>query len=428
EGVRAAQDMAVRLLVELAGGTADRGWVDLYPGAAEAPRLRLRRAELTRLLGYQPSDEETRQALTALELEPREQDDGTWELIVPSWRVDLEREADLVEEVARHLGYDRVPTSMTGLPEIEFASGVIDRGELARDLLARRGFHEALGYAMIGLGEDDRFVEPEIPAPTELTHPIVETMAVLRRSTLPGLLRAVDLNLRRGNQDVRLFEVGKVFHPAAEGFPAEPLRAGIVWCGRARPAHWSEPDREVQWFDLAGLVDEVLESAAPGLELERGPGGTRAHHPGLSANWRHEGTQVAWAGALHPELSAELSLPLWLAEIDFDRLPARRSVVAEYAPLPNLGAVERDIAVVLPPGRSWKEVREALAAVAAPVPVGIDAVDRYEGKPLPAGSAAVTLRVRLQPDRASLTEETIEEYRQRLVNELTGPLGLEIRG
>jgi len=426
EGVRAAQDMAVRLLVELAGGAADAGWIDVYPATSEPRRLTLRPAELSRLLGYTPSIDESLQALAALELQPQGGPDSI-SVTVPSWRVDLEREADLVEEVARHLGYDRIPTSVAGLPAIETVAAKPDRGELARNVLARCGFHEAYGYAMIERGEDDRFVEPTLNSPTELTHPIVETMAVLRRSILPGLLRAIDLNQRRGVRDVRLFEVGRVFHPTANDFPAEPLRVGIVWCGRARPAHWSEPDREVQWFDLAGLVETVLQGVAPGLVADRAAGATAAHHPGASAHWTVDGTAVAWAGALHPELGRDRGRRVWLAEIDLERLPACETRVCEYTALPNLGAVERDIAVVLPPGRTWREVRDALCAVPAPVPASIEAVDRYEGKPLPQGSAAVTVRVRLQPDRTSLTEETIEAYRQRLLDQLTGPLGLEIR-
>jgi phenylalanyl-tRNA synthetase beta subunit len=141
-----------------------------------------------------------------------------------------------------------------------------------------------------------------------------------------------------------------------------------------------------------------------------------------------DGTAVAWAGALHPEIGGDATQAIWLAEIDFERLPGAADTVCEYTPLPNLGAVERDIAVVLPEDRNWAEVRDALRAVPAPVPVSIEAVDRYLGKPLPAGTSAVTVRVRLQPDRTSLTDETIEAYRQRLLDQLTGPLGLEIRG
>ena len=335
EGVRAAQDMAVRLLVELAGGVADEGWIDVYPGASEPRRLILRTAELGRLLGYSPDAGEARQALEALELRPQGGAGDSISVSIPSWRVDLEREADLVEEVARHLGYDRVPSSTSGLPEIETTNVRLDRGELARNVLARAGFHEAYGYAMIERGEDDRFVEAGLQAPTELTHPIVETMAVLRRSILPGLLRAVDLNQRRGTRDVRLFEVGRVFHPTGATFPAEPLHVGIVWCGRARPRHWSEPDREVQWFDLAGLVETVLQDTAPESAAERGAGATQAHHPGLSAHWSVDGTPVAWAGALHPELGGDLAQPVWLAEIDLDRLPVSNPVVSEYTALPN---------------------------------------------------------------------------------------------
>jgi phenylalanyl-tRNA synthetase beta chain len=427
EGVQAAQDMAVRLLVELGGGVADAGWIDVYPAAPEPRHLTLRLAELGRLLGYSPTAEESRQALEAVGLEPQSGPEDSIEIRVPSWRVDLEREADLVEEVARHLGYERVPTSVSGLPAVHAASTGPDRGESARNLLAARGFHESFGYAMIGSGEDDRFVETGQASATELTHPIVETMAVLRRSILPGLLRAVDLNQRRGAREIRLFEVGRVFHPAGTDFPAEPLRAGIVWCGNARPAHWGEPDREVCWFDLAGLVESVLRTVAPGAAASRAGGGLPGHHPGFSAHWTVDRTAVAWAGSLHPELAGDATQAVWLAEIDFDRLPRADESVCGYTPLPNLGAVERDIAVVLPADRNWAEVSEALNAIPSPVPVRIEAIDRYQGKPLEEGSAAITVRVRLQPNKTSLTEETIETYRQQLLDQLTGPLGLEIR-
>ena len=218
-----------------------------------------------------------------------------------------------------------------------------------------------------------------------------------------------------------------MFHARADGFPAEPLRAGILWTGRARPAHWSEPQRPVAWFDLMGLVEDLLDRLLPGHGAERRPGATAGHHPGLAAHWALDGKTLAWAGALHPQLQTDFDEPVWLAEADLDRLPAGDGAIPTYATLPNLGAVERDIAVVLPSDRAWHEVRTALGAVPSPVPVRIDAVDRYEGQPLPEGSAALTVRVRLQPDRTSLTEETIEAYRQSLVRELTGPLGLEIR-
>ena len=421
EGVLAAQAMAVELLIELAGGKADTGMVDVYPGRREADSLTLRTSELERLLGFTPDPDSATAALRALGLAPRSTA-GATEVTVPTWRVDLTREADLVEEVARHLGYDAIPTTLVGLPDVDTSSRQPDRGEVVRDRLARRGFHEAFGYAMIEPGEDERFVEADLRAPTALTHPIVETMAVLRRSMLPGLLRAVDLNIRRGARDIRLFETGRVFHPRRDDFPLEPLRVGIVWTGAARPPHWSEPTRPVDWFDMVGLIETIVGSA------KRLPGATSGHHPGLSAHWETDGRTVAWAGALHPELQDRFDITVWAAEIDLDRLPEPSDRVASYTPLPNLGAVERDIAVVLPPERSWAEVREALLRVKAPVPVGLEAVDRYEGKPLPPGSAAVTVRIRLQPDKTSLTEETIETYRQELIRTLTAGLALEIRG
>lgn len=446
EAPRAAQARSARLLAELAGGEPDAACLDRLAREPSAAELALRHAEVERLLGYRPPDAEVREALARLGLRPRavagadSTSSAETVVTVPSWRVDLEREADLVEEVARHLGYDRIPEVSDGVSRLGFGeSDPADpflearlAEEVARDVLAPLGFHEAYGYAMIGAGEDDAFVPSGAPAALPLANPLAETMAFLRRSILPGLLRSADRNMRHGLRDVRLFETGRVFlaREAAEALPREPVHAAIVWSGAAEPRHWSRPAADVALPDVAGVVESVLERLAPGTGWNREPEGPGALHPGRAVVWRAEpgAAPVAWAGALHPERQAALAHPLWVAELDLTAARACASGTGpRHRPLPRLGAVHRDLALVLPPDRPYRDVEAALRSVEPPVPARFEAIDRYVGPPLAPGHASLTVRVTLQPDAQALTEETIEAYRRALVERLAADLGIEIR-
>jgi len=431
ESLVAATALATRLLCELAGGRAVDAIVDAHPVPRQPRSLALRPAQIERLLGYAPEADEIHQALDSLQLQPRGAENGTIEIEVPSWRVDLEREADLVEEVARHLGYDRIPRSTHGLPVLESAAGTTGLEEAARDLLSHAGFHEGFGYAMIAGGEDDPFVDPGIRSPIQLSNPIADSLACLRRSILPGLVRAAELNQRRGTQDVRLFEVGHVFLPSEQpgSFPVEPLHAGLAWSGAGTARHWSRDDREVDPFDVFGIVDRLLGQIRPTSTFERAPSNHAALQPGQSAAWlQDDGAWVARAGQLRPELGGKLQFPLYLAEIDLSRLEAIEESTPRYTPLPRLTAVNRDLALVLDGSVSYGNIMNTLQAVEAPATVLLRAVDSYQGPPLAENEISLTLRVTLQPADETLTEDRIEAYRLELVRVLQEQLGIGIRG
>jgi phenylalanyl-tRNA synthetase beta chain len=429
----AAQAMALRLIAELAGGVPAPGLIDVYPGRSDPSHVRLRTGRIGILLGYQPDDAIVERSLASLSLEPRRIDDGSFEITVPSWRYDLEQEADLVEEVARHLGYDRIPSSMPPLnlspPAPERAQIVEER---ARDLFSHLGFHEAVNYAMIGLEEDRPFLPADAPEAWPLENPIAETLAFLRRSLIPGLVRSADFNLRRGARDVRLFEVGRVFlAPGKHGFPDEPLHAGLVWSGAPAPRHWSNDPETVEFHHVAGLVDTVLESLDPAGACTRSKVVLDGLHPGRSATWARTDRDavVAVAGELHPDLRRRLDLaaPAYVAEIDLTsylRLPPGKP---QYRALARVPGVARDIAVVLNAATPYREVETALARVASPAAAAFEVTDRYTGPPLADDEASVTVRVMLQPQEKSLTDSQIEGYRLRLIEVLEKRLGLTIR-
>jgi phenylalanyl-tRNA synthetase beta chain len=434
EGVLAAQEMAVRLLVELAGGTPVPGLVDVHPRPAATRELTLRPGRVELLMGYRPDDEEIRTALDGLGLSPTREGSGPFRVRVPSFRVDLEREADLVEEVGRHLGYDRIPAEVGGVTislGARPADGAADLEERARDVLAHQGFREAFSYAMIAAAEDDPFVPDGTGAALALDNPIAEPLSHLRRSIVPGLIRAADLNLRRGIEDVRLFEVGRVFLPRGEGeLPDEPLRAGLVWCGAAEARHWSVPFRPVALHDLAGAVDLLVRTLRPTLVCRREPGAVPGLHPGQSQRWLlPSGEVLGFGGALHPRLRAKLDLPadVLCAEIELDLLAAAGGQTARHRALPRFPGVSRDLSLVLSRDVTFERVREALAAVPSPAPAELTVVDRYEGRPLDRSEVALTVRFTLQPEDRTLTDEETEAYRERLVRTLNERLGVRLR-
>jgi phenylalanyl-tRNA synthetase beta chain len=435
EGAVAAQEAAVKLLVELAGGRPVPGCIDVRRDSPRTPVLRLRPRRFARLAGYEPEPGEIRSALVALGLGVEAERNGSFRVSVPSWRVDLQREEDLVEEVARQLGYDRIP-SATGVLRGEqvpsAAVGALALEERTRDILAHLGFHEAFSYSMLARGDDDPFVREDAAAAVALANPIAEPMAVLRRSLLPGLLRAVELNLRRGNHDVRLFEVGRVFEArGCAAVPAEPLRAGVAWCGAAAPGHWSQPPREVGFHDLAGVLEHLLAALRPSHRPARRAGAVAGMHPGISATWTlGQAEAVAWCGALHPAIRRKLDLPrpVLLGELDLERLTEIAPAIPAYEPLPRVPAVVRDLSLVLTPSITFDQLLEVARQVPTPAPARFEVVDRYEGKPLGPGEFSLTLRVTLEPQGRTLTDEQIESYRAGLVAALREWRGIRLRG
>ncbi len=432
EGVLAAQDLAVKLLVDLAEGEPAAGLLDVQPCRAPGPRMTLRPERVRLLLGFDPGPEAITDALSALKLAPRAATGGRISVSIPSWRVDLEREADLVEEVARHIGYDRIPAKIPGDLARGMTGADSSAEERARDALAHAGFHEAIHYSMIGEGEDDAFVARADLPPVGLLNPIAEQLSRLRRSLLPGLLRSADLNLRRGRRDVRLFEVGPVFLARSEGgFPCELLRAGIAWSGAAQPRHWSSRSRDVDLHDVAGLVELVMDVVRPGVEPKKRPTVREAFHPGRGVAWTSDsGREWAWCGELHPELREKLDIgaPVYLAEVELGLLVPGPTAPPKHAPFARVPGVSRDLSLVLAPGIPFEKVLGALREVPAPSPVRFEALDRYEGPPLSPGEVALTVRVMLEPLERTLTDLEVEDYCRVLVGALEARTGARLRG
>ncbi len=431
EGAPRAQVRAAMLLTELADGRTTGAVTDLYPGRSGPARLTLHPGEIRRLLGFAPETEAIRQALEALHLAPQAAADGALLVRIPSWRVDLEREADLVEEVARHVGYDRVPSHPPTSAPTEPPQRISAMEESVRDLLSAAGFHETVGYAMLAAAEDGDWIATGAPQGVAIANPIAETLAVLRRSMMPGLLKAALSNRRRGIDDVRLFEVGRCFValPGSSAAPLEPTRAAFVWIGAGAPRHWSRPARDVDIYDILGLVERAVAALAPAAELRRVDCGVPGLRPKESTGWQlANGSFVGRAGRLHPRAEGELGIPVYVAELELDSLASVEPGWPRHQPLPRLAPVTRDLSLVVEGGLTFSAILAALGRIDAPAPARFEAIDRYEGPELGPGRSSLTIRVILQPFERTLTDAEIEGYRLRLVETLAARLGIGLRG
>jgi len=422
-GPENAQRLAAQLLAEHAGGTPAPGIVDAFASPPLARTLLLRLDQVERLLGYRPQPEEAESALKAIDLSPVRAGE-TWNVSIPSWRADLQREADLVEEIARHLGYDRIPVSghTAGDPQVLTQAACEDR---VREWLSHQGFHEAMAYSMIAEDEDLPFIPADSAPALTLVNPIARPLAKMRRSILPGLLHAAELNQRRGATDVRLFEVGRVFHSQdSELLPREELRAALIWGGAGELRHWSRPARPVDLSDLIGLGESLIASHSA-ADCRRVAGAFAAFHPGRSCRWMHEDRAVAWGGSLHPDLRPRFEHDLFMMELILEALPAGTGIRQQS--IPRVPAVQRDLSLLIEQGTAYAELIRTVTAVEAPAPLRCEAIDRYQGPPLQPGQTSMTIRLHLDPQETTLTDSETDGFIQAVVSRLESDLGVRIR-
>jgi phenylalanyl-tRNA synthetase beta chain len=435
---------AARLIADLSGGRVLRGAVDVYPAPAPRPAIRLRLARIRRLLGTDVPPEEVVEILTRLGLEvtaatPGAADAGAVVVAVPPvGRRDLEREEDLIEEVARHHGYDRIPETM---PVEALAQGRrsprLEAEAAARDVLIRAGLTEALTVSLIHPRLVERLgVAPDDPwrqlVPIE--NPLVADHTHLRSCLLPGLLEAARVNVSRGQPAVHLFEIGRVFRRAAApaGASIEERRAlALLLWGRWMVGTWevSRADQAATFYHLMGVLEALVREMRAG-RLAVSAGGPAWLHPYRAARLALDGTALGVAGELHPEVAGRYELPgrTYVAELELDALLDRAVLQPQFVAPPRYPAVRRDVAIVAPATLPHAAVEEALRAIVGEWLEAVELFDVYTGPPLSAGTRnlayALTLRA---PDR-TLTGEEVEEVMRRLAAALPTRLPVTLRG
>ncbi|MEZ4586091.1 MAG: phenylalanine--tRNA ligase subunit beta [Gemmatimonadales bacterium] len=402
---------AVEVLLATAGGRVVEQPIDLWPEPGHPPRIFLRVSRVAQILGIELGMGEIERTLTAIgaTVSPKPED-GRLAVDVPGWRGDLTSEIDLIEEVARIHGYDRLPDELR-----PYRIGAqIDPPLEARTAAIRR--------AMMGLGLHEAITLPIGPATgpgsVPLQNPLTADHAFLRDRLSVGLVRQVEANWANQVRDVRLFEIGTAFGPGGPGRrPVESCRIAAVLTGGRRPAHWTDGGEtpDLDWWDLKGLFERAASLANPGASVQVQDGSLVARS--------EQGAEIGRAGPLGADSPAWAG-PLFGFEIE---IAERAASKLGFEPLPTVPASSRDLALVVPwsieSGRVVETMREAGTGLLESVSV----VDEYRGAGLPDGTRSVAYRLVFRGRDRTLRDRDVEGVMKRIQRALESQLGVGIR-
>jgi phenylalanyl-tRNA synthetase beta chain len=416
-----------------------RGVLDAYPEPRPLRRLVLRLARVERVIGASPPREESVRILQALGFAVDESGDDL-QVVVPSFRRDIHQEDDLVEEIVRIWGYDRIPLTLAG-------GGEIIPVKRPPDLRVARAMSRALNAAGLFESVTWGFVDPDrlkrmgwsdAGALIALQNPLSVERSILRPSLLPGLLEVLAINANRQMPDARVFEVGNVFAPHRPGDgdrPAhEDLRLGIALTGQRAPRAWFTGGRErVDVYDAKGMAELAL--AAAGVTdaetvawpAERVPA---YFEPGRAALLVRAGSELGWFGevALAAREVFDLPGPVFVAELSITTLAALPAAAAKYEPLPRFPAVQRDLAIVVGGDVTAAEVEAAIRAMELPLLTRLTLFDVYTGGQVGAGRRSLAWSLTFQAPDRTLTDVEVNRLHERILGEVARRFRAEVRG
>lgn len=430
-----ALNRAAALMASLGGGEVLSGTIDAYPRQLPTQTIELQVTKVYQLLGVSVEAATITELLQAigLKVEPG-RDPASLQVSIPSFRPDLEREVDLIEEVARLYGYDNIPVTMpVGGVDAKLPAPRQRLQKKLRQLLVTAGFSETINYSFIGAGSvakigidqtDQRAVQVPI------LNPLSEEQAVMRTSLVPSLLETVVRNLNYRSNDLRLFELRPVFISQPDATCQERLTLTAVLCGRREPDGWAQSVASVDFYDLKGVLETLLAGCGiTGAEFD-------AHqaqpylHPGKSCALTLNDKQVAgYLGEVHPRTLAayDIDQPVYLLELDVEVLLTVADANPTFSPLSRFPHVSRDSALLLDEGIPASEVLTILNSKRTKIVEDVTLFDLYTGSGVAAGKKSLGVRIRYRDMNKTLTEEEVSKVHDRMIQSLCTALDTEIR-
>lgn len=433
QGVLRAQQRCVELICELAGGVATEDAIDVYPHPFSERVVTLWPERIPALTSLSVETDEILRILAGLGFERTVESGDRTNFKVPSWRVDVEQEEDLVEEVARHSGYDKIgedlpPSIVSG----EYQPSETQQRSLRRALNAF-GYDEAINFSFVP--QESRFdLIPKLAGhendQPQLANPIIEEAAWMRSTLLPGLLTSLRHNFNHGIRDVRLFEIGRIFSISSAGeLPDETLALAVVATGSALEENRAQGERELDFFDLKG----ALEAAVDWMNLSSlkfSPGSARHLRLGQTALISTgDGTPIGTIGRLAEPLAASYKFrqPVYVIELDLGALLTGPAKAIQYSPLPRYPSVTRDISLLVNRNVALDEIFAAVNNQHVADCRSVKLVGTFEGGNIQSSKRSVTLRLEYRSDERTLRDEEVEEYHSSLTAALLETFAAEQR-
>ena len=431
EGQIAAANRAAKLMAELGGGRLISGLIDAYPNKQSVKSVKLSVKNTNRLLGTQLKRKEIENYLKSIEFKfekiGTKKDGDQLKVTPPSFRVDISRPEDLMEEVARLLGYNNIPTTFPEMP----ASGQSSHKEIElrnriRLSMAGLGFREAINYSFTHKQSGDHLklgsADPRRQL-VEILNPLTEDQAAMRTSLIPGLLQTVHYNFSQQNKNLKIFEIGKIFiNEDPRHLPKETEMLAGLWTGARYEASWHRQKADCDFFDIKGVaegllkelkIDEVLFTRLP-------ENNCRFTKPGYSAQILSDDKLLGLVGEIHPDVLAnyDLNQPSFLFELNFDQLVSVIKDMTHSAPIPKFPAIFRDITIIVDNDLETQRIITEAQNHREELVESFSLLDVFEGKPIAAGKKSVSLRVTYRSSVKTLEDEDVASIHQSIAERL----------
>lgn len=421
---REAIERATALIQDIAGG--DAGPITTVKNVKSMPKnrdIKVTDQCIKDVLGISVPAVDVKRILTALGFECKRQADK-WVVLPPSWRFDIKLPEDVIEEIARLYGYDKIPMQpMSGILQPVHAAKEDSAYQEIRNTLSDLGFHEIISYSFINKNLHEMLSDDEA---YELLNPITAEMGVMRTSLWAGLINTLLYNKNHQQHRVKLFEVGACFERSKGRIQHIPRVGGLI-SGDDVPEQWGKQPRPVDFYDLKGSVDGLLAALAPGLKFDYELGEHKALHPGQTAEMYLGKTQVGLIGALHPSVAQALDLKekAYLFELDLRKIgDFAQSGYKEVTKFPE---IRRDLAILLDQAVPSVVIQDTIRDVAGDWLNGCFIFDVYQGKGISPGKKSIALAMVLQHPERTLVDGEVVELTDRVVRELREKLGAELR-
>jgi phenylalanyl-tRNA synthetase beta chain len=429
-----ALDRAASLIAELSGGTVARGMLDVHGTIPEKRKIKVRLEFINQTLGTNLTGDEVHQLLHSLEFAVETIESGIFAVEAPSFRIDIEREIDLVEEVARLYGYDRIPTTM---PKARVFSDLPTKHQILekrmKDLLVAHGFNEIINFSFISPDSCNKILLEADDSRRDsvcLLNPLVEEQSVMRTVLLPGLLETAVKNTSFRNLNLRIFEIGRTYLPkTGRELPDEPLHIAGLLSGMRNIEGWNQEKAVVDFYDAKGIVENLLEALnIPSVTYDV----TKIdsfYHPGKACTILYDGEFIGSLGEIHPTVQEnyELERPCLYFEMNFEKLVSlSRDEICVKAP-PRFPDTSRDIAMLVADEIPVASILSSVNDLRVEEIEGVDVFDLYKGEHVPSGLKSIAIRVRYRSPDRTLTDDEVNRIHARIIDNLLNKFNATIR-
>ncbi|MCJ7680138.1 MAG: phenylalanine--tRNA ligase subunit beta [Candidatus Aminicenantes bacterium] len=421
-----AARMAASLLCRC-GGKVSKGVLDVYPAPAKNKTVVLRRHRIRELLGLDVEDEFIVETLKSLEFQVEEKQPHIWQLKVPSFRIDIEREADVIEEIARFFGYDKIPTQLPPIEELEpIHDERRNRIECLRQIMFHQGYDEVVNLSFTYPEEENLFHTNR--KPVVIRNPISTRSSLLRTTLSGGLLQNIAWNRNRGAEGVQLFEIAKSYYRKEDDSFGEDEMLACATTGLVGEDHWHGGRIKTDFFSLKGTCEALMANLRYGAflfkELDH-----ECFKKDTALSIHYKGQIVGCLGEVNLPIRKFYSIKekVWLAELNLTHLFAKQPQPVRFSPISRFPSVERDLSIIIDKDVVFQDIRECVDRLSIPNLEKYVLVDKFSGKPVPDGKASLSFRFVFRHSSKTLLAEDVDSSQKQILAALRSAFNIQLR-